>query len=484
MDGWKAMRISLAVEEGPHKGQRFEFDQHDNFIVGRSDRARFRLPVKDKCISRIHFMIEMNPPQCRLIDMGSTNGTRVNGQKVTTVDLKDGDRITAGATVLVVTVSGGEDRPDSSPETFVSQSDSNYVLSLGSQDARSVSPPGSPGPTVDHPAQARTGPRPSGPVPGGCRVCAAPVMGIGSATSGEHTMADADAIPLCPSCRELIRAHPQSIPGYQIVRELGRGGMGVVYLAIRVVDGGVVALKTIKPAIAASKVETERFLREAQILSELDHPNIVSFHEMGETDGVFHFAMNYVKGIDAARLQKQQRGPLPIARAVGLVCQLLQALDYAHAKGFVHRDIKPANMLVTQEGGRDVVKLSDFGLGRIYQTTKMSGLTMNGDLGGTAPFMAPEQVTELRNARPPVDQYSAGATLYKLLTDRYIYDLPNTVHQQVMKILLEDPMPIRERRPDLPEGLAEIIHRSLAREPQARFANVKEMRRALTPFAR
>ena len=91
--------------------------------------------MKDKCISRIHFMIEMNPPQCRLIDMGSTNGTRVNGQKVATADLKDGDRITAGETVLVVTVSGGEDRPDSSPETFVSQSASDYVLSLGSQDS-------------------------------------------------------------------------------------------------------------------------------------------------------------------------------------------------------------------------------------------------------------------------------------------------------------------------------------------------------------
>ena len=108
---------------------------------------------------------------------------------------------------------------------------------------------------------------------------------------------------------------------------------------------------------------------------------------------------------------------------------------------------------------------------------------MNGDLGGTAPFMAPEQVTELRNASPPVDQYSAGATLYKLLTDHYIYDLPNMVHQQVMKILLENPTPIRERRPDLPEGLAKIIHRSLAREPQARFADVKEMRRSLIPFA-
>jgi serine/threonine-protein kinase len=205
---------------------------------------------------------------------------------------------------------------------------------------------------------------------------------------------------------------------------------------------------------------------------------------MGEADGLLHFAMDYIAGIDASRLQQQQRGPLPTARAVGLVCQLLQALDYAHAKGFVHRDIKPANLMVTQEGGRDVVKLTDFGLSRIYQTSKISGLTLEGDIGGTAPFMAPEQITELRQSRPPVDQYGAGATLYKLLTDCYIHDMPNRIELQVMKILLEDPVPIRSRRPDLPEGLAEIVHRALAREPRARFANVREMQRALVPFAR
>jgi serine/threonine-protein kinase len=112
----------------------------------------------------------------------------------------------------------------------------------------------------------------------------------------------------------------------------------------------------------------------------------------------------------------------------------------------------------------------------------MSGLTMKGDLGGTFAFMAPEQVTDLRDARPPVDQYSAGATLYKLLTDRYIYDLPTHCTGQINTILNEDPIPILKRRPDLPQGLAEVIHRSLARDPNARFKNVREMRRALVPF--
>jgi serine/threonine-protein kinase len=259
--------------------------------------------------------------------------------------------------------------------------------------------------------------------------------------------------------------------------------MGVVYLALRESDGARVALKTIKPAVAVGHVALERFLREARILGELDHPNIVAFREMGEADGVLHFAMDYVQGTDLSHVQKELGGPLPIPRAVGLVSQLLQALDYAHAKSFVHRDIKPANLLVTTAGGREQAMLTDFGLARVYQASKMSGLTMKGDLGGTIAFMAPEQITELREARPPVDQYAAGATLYKLLTDRYLYDMPNKLEQQITKILLEDPVPIRSRRRDLPGPLAQVIHRSLARDPAARFPSVMEMRRALAPFA-
>ena len=409
------MRINLTVKAGPHEGQVFEFTERANFIVGRSECAHFRLPIKDKRISRIHFMIEMNPPQCRLTDMESTNGTKVNGQKVARAELKDGDLITAGQSVLLVSVLGSDE------------------------------PPGSPAETPLTPRAAAV------------------------AASSIQPLSTVD--------------YPQPVPGYRVVRELGRGGMGVVYEARRAVDGRLVALKTIKPAVEPSPADIERFLREAQILSELDHPNIVSFHEMGESQGLLYFAMDHVAGTDAAQLLRQHGGPLPVALAVDLVCQLLRALDYAHAKGFVHRDVKPANMLVSQEGGLNVVKLSDFGLSRIYQTSKMSGLTTDNEWGGTAPFMAPEQINDLRATKPPADQYSAGATLYNLLTDDFVYDFPARLHAKIMKILLEDPVPIRDRRPDLPEALAAIIHRALARDPQARYASVREMRRALVPFA-
>jgi serine/threonine-protein kinase len=140
--------------------------------------------------------------------------------------------------------------------------------------------------------------------------------------------------------------------------------------------------------------------------------------------------------------------------------------------------------MATQEACREVVKLSDFGLARLYQNSRISGLSMNGQLGGTAAFMAPDQVTDLRDARPRADQYSAAATLYTLLTDRFAYDFPERFEAKIMKILLDDAVPIRQRRPDLPEELALVIHRALARDPQARYATLREMRRALAPFAR
>ncbi len=481
--GFEAMRINLTVKAGPHKGEVFEFQERAFFVVGRSERANFRLPVKDNSISRIHFMIEMNPPQCRLTDMDSTNGTRVNGQKVAMADLKDGDLITAGKTILLVSVIGSDEPLVSTTETILTSGVAalDGPLQPGPHAVPTAAPSGQPLSTVDYPSQ----PRPDEKAPRSCRLCGDSLAEteIGATSSGGRNT-NVEAISLCPACQGRIGNHPQPIPGYQVVRELGRGGMGVVYQALRTADGGLVALKTIKPAVDPTPVEMDRFLREAQILSELDHPNIVSFHELGESNGLLYFAMDYVAGTDAAHLLKQHRGPLPIARAVDLVCQLLRALDYAHAKGFVHLDVKPANMLVTQEGGRDVMRLSDFGLARIYLTSKMSGLSTNDECGGTAPFMAPEQINDLRATKPSADQYSAAATLYNLLTDRFIYDFPKKLHAKIMKILLEDPVPIRDRRPDLPEGLAAIIHRALARDPQARYPNVREMRRALLPFAK
>jgi serine/threonine-protein kinase len=199
---------------------------------------------------------------------------------------------------------------------------------------------------------------------------------------------------------------------------------------------------------------------------------------MGESNGCFYFVMDYVAGTDAHALVRKE-GPLAIGRAVRLTCQLLEALEYAHDRGFVHRDIKPANVLIAAANGGETAKLADFGLARVYQSSQWSGLTLSGEVGGTPSFMAPEQVLNFRDSPPSVDQYAAAATLYYLLTGNFVYDVPKEMHLLYAMILNDDPVAIRRRRAEVPAELEKVIHRALAREPGKRYRSVEGLRMSL-----
>jgi serine/threonine-protein kinase len=431
---------------------------------------------KDRYFSRVHFMVEVNPPQCRLVDMGSRNGTYVNDKKVGKADLQDGDRIKAGHTIFQLAVTELEEGKTLPPEKPPASARVEGAPSAKMQ--VSVTPrPSQEGRNTTRPVQNLAKPADGGEIKPAdvCRVCGGP---LDYGASGHIVRSR-----VCPVCADQLNRQAQPIPGYKVLRELGQGGMGVVYQAVRDSDDMVVALKTISPTLSPSKADVERFFREARILCDLDHPHIVSFLEMGQSKNRLFFAMEFIDGQDADQLLKQ-KGPLPIGRAVTMMGQLLQALDYAHAKGFVHRDIKPSNLLLEHLAGRDHLKLGDFGLARVYQNSQLSGLTLTGDLGGTASFMPPEQITHYREVKPPGDLYAVAATLYRLLTNRYIYDLPGNLQMALLKVLQEDPVPIRERREDIPRALADVIHRALAKEPDKRFPNAKSMRKALLPFAK
>lgn len=472
------MRITLTVTEGPHLGQKFTFAGHDTFVVGRSKRAHFRLPAKDKFFSRIHFLVEVNPPQCSLLDMGSRNGTHVNGQRVNRVELHHGDVIRAGKTVLQLAVDEASNEV-APPAQAALQSP---TLSHSS----SVPQPAQPVRTAAavRPAPPPLPPRPSPPpLPATSAPLTASPLSVQTAF-GQLCPACGQVLNvagppwLCGVCDKLAGNQAQPVPGFRLVRKLGQGAMGVVYLAVCQADGRAAALKTVTPAVAGSPAQVQRFLREADILRQLQHPHIVGFRAMGETEGVLYFAMDYVVGCDAAKLLKRD-GPFAVGRALLLGCQLLDALAYAHERGFVHRDIKPSNLLVTEESGHESVKVVDFGLARVYQASQLSGLTLTGDIGGTMAFMPPEQITEYREAKPPADQYAAAATLYTLLTGSHIHDLPTEFHKQILVVLQNDPVPIQQRRKGVPKELGDAIHKALAREPDERFADVAAFRKAL-----
>lgn len=481
------MKVTLTVAHGPHTGQSYSFEEHDNFIVGRASYAHFRLPKKDRYFSRVHFMIEVNPPFCRLMDMGSRNGTYVNQKRVKTVDIHDGDMIKGGHTVIKVVIEGdaavsthGADDSRAAEQTprirdkantddrqttdkLSKQQTAEPQLVLTEISPGGINQQGDSGELVDNPP------------------------GRFETVSVEHMQKDIslsdDTLALLPDdFVDRINNRPQPVPGYLIVDELGRGGMGVVYRAVCRRRRIVIALKTIRPAVAVNEGDIDRFLREASILKGLEHPHIVTFHEMGETGGELYFVMEYVPGTDAGRLLDENGGPLNVRRAIGIICQLLSALEYAHQKGFVHRDIKPQNMLLTQVEGRGFVKLADFGLARTYQSSRISGLTMMGDVRGTSQYMAPEQITNYRETKPSTDQYGAAATLYHLLTNAYIFDFPDSINRKFQMILQEDPVPVRQRRSEIPDRLAAIVHRGLERDPERRFADVSEMRTELVEF--
>jgi serine/threonine-protein kinase len=271
---------------------------------------------------------------------------------------------------------------------------------------------------------------------------------------------------------------PPAVPGYRLGRELGRGAMGVVYLAAEEATGEEVAIKTLLPAVPPTRVALGRFVREADILRRLSHPGIVAFRAAGAVGPLLYFVMEYVPGPSAAAVLRDG-GPVAPGRLLGWARQFLTALAHAHDKGFVHRDVKPGNLLVVGPPGAEVVKVSDFGLARAYEESSMSGLTLVDTPGGTPGFMSPEHVTDFRSVRPAADQYAAGATLYQLLTGKTVYEPAPSTREKLVQILVSEPIPLRPGAPPVPAPFGPVVCRALARDPKARFPDLRAMLAAL-----
>jgi serine/threonine-protein kinase len=253
------------------------------------------------------------------------------------------------------------------------------------------------------------------------------------------------------------------LAGYRVERIIGRGGMGIVYLAEDTRLGRKVALKLISPELAEDSRFRERFVIESRLAASLEHPNIVPIHAAGEADGVLYLAMRFIEGTDLRGLLRQE-GELAPARAAELVAQVGRALDAAHSRGLVHRDVKPANILTSTMAHSEHFYLSDFGLTK--QPTGASVLTITGQLIGTVDYLAPETIAGLP-ADGRVDQYALGCVLYECLTGQPPF------HRDSEAATLWAHM--QDLPPRLPESIAghanldKVLARALAKAPDDRF---------------
>ena len=274
---------------------------------------------------------------------------------------------------------------------------------------------------------------------------------------------------------------PELAPGgqlgaYRIISVIGRGGMGVVYLAE---DTGLerhVAVKVLAPQFSADSSFRSRFERKSRLAASLDHPNVVPVYEAGEIDGVLFIAMRYVDGPDL-RTVLDREGRFDVGRAIGISAQLASALDAAHAHGLIHRDVKPGNVLLAAGYGSDGgehVYLSDFGLTK--RSASKSGLTQLGQLVGTIDYIAPEQITGT-GVDGRVDIYALGCVFFEMLAGSAPFERETDL--ATMAAHLHEPPPsLVALRPDLPPAADPLIAHVLAKDPDQRFSTAAEFVRA------
>jgi eukaryotic-like serine/threonine-protein kinase len=430
------MQVNLKVTSGPYKGRIFSFTQHDSFLIGRSPDAHLCLP-NDRYFSRHHCLLEMNPPHSYLRDLDSTNGTFLNGHRVKDAFLNNGDRIQCGETILIVEVTA-----------------ESKDLSETTQDAA---------------------------VPARPVLVMVECVNCGRREQAQASSPDEHLTFLCEDCRIELKRSPQSIPGYETVKLLGRGGMGCVMLAREQSTGRAVAIKTLLPEFAVSDKAMRRFMREIDVAAALKHKNIVEFIDRGTHNGVVYLVSEFVEGCDAQKLAENQGGFLRYEDGISIISQSLDALAFAHDQGYIHRDFKDQNILVSGHSPNQIAKLTDFGLAKSFTHSGMSGVTMAGEMAGTLAYMPPEQLRNFRDVKPQSDIYAVGMTAYSLLTGKLAIDLSKngSVNDTIRAIFEQPAIPLKQRAPHIPQQVCEIIDRALAKDPAQRWQSAGAMRNAL-----
>ena len=287
-----------------------------------------------------------------------------------------------------------------------------------------------------------------------------------------------DDLRFCPNDGQTLRSSSpgQDLVGqvladrYHVVKKLGEGGMGQVYLAEHVKMGRKSAIKVLNPSMVYDPDAVARFNREAANASRISHPSVCAIYDFGETpEGLIYLAMEFVEGQPLTDVLERE-GALPVARAAAILVQVADALQAAHDLGIVHRDLKPDNIMIARaRDGADVVKVVDFGIAKLVGSDASQEVTKTGLVIGTPEFMSPEQLSgDKLDGRS--DIYSLALVFFKMLTARLPFEA-GTVQETMIQRLTEEPLKLGAARPDLrfPPGLQETLDAALARSPVARY---------------
>jgi len=498
-------KVTLTVTQGELSGKSFDFDERTTCIIGRDKDCSPRIPNDEahKTISRHHCLLDINPPDIRVRDFGSLNGTYVNDKKIgqrekgqsveeaaeipfPEYDLHDGDEIRLQKTVFKV----GIVVPAHCSKCAVEIPESDKGAALAGDkvylcaDCRKVK---APAPAKE---QAKK-----------CGKCGRDVSAeIGGNRPGDYICRSCQADPF-ELLKQLLNMATQgdknliAIQGYSILKELGRGGMGAVYLAKNDKTREQVALKVMLPRVAVQERAKEDFLRETLNTKALRHRHVVELRDSGCSQGTFYFTLEFCDAGSVDRLMAARGGRLSVEEAVPIVLQALDGLIYAHqaeipqvkladgtygrGRGLVHRDLSPNNLFLCGTGSSRIVKVADFGLAKAFDTAGLSGQTSTGTAAGKPYFMPRQQVVNFRYAKPEVDVWAMAACLYQMLTGKFVpRDFPR--NKDPWQIVLNTgAVPIRKRDPAIPARLAEVIDHALVDKPEIKVKTAAELKRML-----
>ena len=498
------MKVVLAVLSGPRKGEKKVFDEPDLFTVGRQEDCHFYLR-DDPYLSRHHFLLEISPPEVFLQDLHSTNGTWVNevcrggrgpqGQganegEASRVELKDGDTIKVGRTQMLVQLDAPPRCIECQSEIAAEDKEAEFIggthlcppcreAKRKKAEARLIPPPAVIPPA---PVQIKAPPAPSPPA----QRPPAPSPPVRRPPApnppAQRPPAEPEPAQFIEKILKMMQAQAggqgayPTIAGYRILKQLGEGGFGAVYLAVEERSQRQMALKTMLQTRSPNAKALDMFEREIEINCSLRHPHIIQVQDHGCSQGIHYFALELMEAGSVWDLMLQGQRALPLTTALPIMEGALEGLAHAHAQEIIHRDLKPPNILLSRGSGTLVAKVSDFGLAKIFTR---AGLTRNritemGSFCGSPPYIAPEHILDYRNLRPVTDVFEMAATFYHMLAGRTVWDIAGK--RDMLRVILESRVkPIATYCPALPRPLADWLDKALHVDSSQRYDNAGAM---------